>query len=73
MHWLTSRTTVAGHHPTLRLLGISTVAGNQSLSKVTQNALDMLDAAGLQHIGEEQGDEQHGVCTLMPIDAIDAQ
>lgn len=40
-----------GHTPGLRLLGISTIGGNQTLAKVTQNALDVLDAVGLSHIG----------------------
>lgn len=40
----------AAYHPRLHLLGISTVAGNQTLSKVTRNALDVLHAAGIQGI-----------------------
>lgn len=36
----------------MKLLGISTVAGNQTVEKVTQNALDVLQAAGLPHVGE---------------------
>ncbi len=44
---------LSGHSPGLcQLLGVSTVAGNQELAKVTQNALDVLDAAGLSHVGE---------------------
>ena len=39
-----------GHNPRLRLLGISTVAGNQTVDKVTINALGVTDAAGLQRI-----------------------
>ncbi|KAL6752121.1 inosine-uridine preferring nucleoside hydrolase-domain-containing protein [Haematococcus lacustris] len=46
---------LAGHSPALQLLGISTVAGNQSLIKVTQNALDICWAAGLPHIGVVPG------------------
>jgi hypothetical protein len=36
-----------GWSPKLHLLGISTVAGNQTVEKVTQNALDTCDLAGL--------------------------
>ncbi|GIL61686.1 hypothetical protein Vafri_15974 [Volvox africanus] len=46
---------LAGHTPGLRLLGISTIGGNQTLAKVTQNALDVLDALGLSHIGVVAG------------------
>ena len=35
---------LASTHPAIRLLGISTVACNQTLDKVTQNALATLDA-----------------------------
>jgi purine nucleosidase len=41
-----------GYAPEIRLLGISTVAGNQTVEKVTLNALNLLAAAGLGHIGE---------------------
>lgn len=41
---------LAGHSPGLTLLGVSTVAGNQTVEKVTANALSVLAAAGLQHI-----------------------
>ena len=40
----------AGHSPALELLGVSTVAGNQTIEKVTDNALRVLAAAGLQHV-----------------------
>ena len=40
----------AGYSPSLELLGVSTVAGNQTVEKVTDNALRVLAAAGLQHI-----------------------
>lgn len=40
-----------GFSAQLRLLGISTVAGNQTVEKVTQNALRFLEVAGLGHIG----------------------
>jgi inosine-uridine nucleoside N-ribohydrolase len=42
---------LAGHSPSIELLGVSTVAGNQTVEKVTQNALDVLSAIGLDHIG----------------------
>ncbi|KAG2452151.1 hypothetical protein HYH02_003183 [Chlamydomonas schloesseri] len=41
---------LAGHTPGLKLLGVSTIGGNQTLAKVTKNALDVLDAVGLSHI-----------------------
>ncbi|KAH9909352.1 inosine-uridine preferring nucleoside hydrolase [Xylariomycetidae sp. FL2044] len=37
---------LAAHHPGIRLLGISTVHGNASLDKTTQNALSILAALG---------------------------
>ena len=51
-NWLTSDCL----HPTgfskrLQLLGISTVAANQTVDKVTDNALRICEAAGLAHIG----------------------
>ncbi|DBB11457.1 hypothetical protein WJX82_006709 [Trebouxia sp. C0006] len=46
---------LAGHNSKLRLLGISTVAGNQTVDKVTLNALGVVDAAGLQHINVYKG------------------
>ncbi|EFJ39878.1 hypothetical protein VOLCADRAFT_100438, partial [Volvox carteri f. nagariensis] len=46
---------LAGHTPGLRLLGISTIGGNQTLAKVTQNALDVLDAVGLCDVGVVAG------------------
>jgi purine nucleosidase len=41
---------LAGYSPMLELLGVSTVAGNQSVEKMTDNALRVLAAAGLPHI-----------------------
>ncbi|PSC68749.1 N-D-ribosylpurine ribohydrolase [Micractinium conductrix] len=41
---------LAGCSPAIELLGVSTVAGNQTVEKVTDNALRVLAAAGLQHI-----------------------
>jgi hypothetical protein len=43
---------LAGWSSKLRLLGLSTVAGNQTLEKVTRNALDVLYIAGLVGLGE---------------------
>ncbi len=42
----------AGYDNRLRLLGVSTVAGNQTVEKVTLNALGLLTAAGLHSIRE---------------------
>ncbi len=41
----------AGYSPSVELLGVSTVAGNQSVEKTTQNAASLLHAVGLGHIG----------------------
>ncbi|KAL4450693.1 hypothetical protein ABPG77_001049 [Micractinium sp. CCAP 211/92] len=41
---------LAGHNPAVHLLGVSTVAGNQTVEKVTDNALRVLAAAGLAHV-----------------------
>ena len=50
--WLNSiRLHVAGFSRRLQLLGISTVAANQTVDKVTDNALRICEAAGLAHIG----------------------
>ena len=38
----------AGYNPKSELLGISTVAGNQTVEKVTDNALRVLHAAGME-------------------------
>ncbi|GAX72991.1 hypothetical protein CEUSTIGMA_g443.t1 [Chlamydomonas eustigma] len=38
---------LAGHNRLVNLIGVSTVAGNQTVAKVTQNALDIVHAAGL--------------------------
>lgn len=42
---------LAGYNPSIELLGLSTVAGNQTVSKVTDNALRVLHAAGLGSLG----------------------
>ena len=42
----------AGYDRRLKLIGVSTVAGNQTVDKVTLNALGLLTAAGLRDIRE---------------------
>jgi hypothetical protein len=44
---------LAGHNKRVQLIGISTVAGNQTVEKVTENALAVLAAAGLHSIGKD--------------------
>lgn len=44
---------LAGHNPAIELLGISTVAGNQTVEKTTLNALRILALADLKDIGTE--------------------
>ncbi|GAC1642841.1 MAG: nucleoside hydrolase [Ktedonobacteraceae bacterium] len=41
---------LAAHHPSLELLAITTVAGNQSIEKTTQNALKVCSLANLRNI-----------------------
>ncbi|KAL1961342.1 hypothetical protein VTO42DRAFT_70 [Malbranchea cinnamomea] len=41
---------LAAHHPSLRLLGVSTVHGNGSLENTTKNALSILEAIGRSDI-----------------------
>lgn len=41
----------AGYNPDTELLGVSSVAGNQTCAKTTENAVKVLAAAGLGHIG----------------------
>ena len=43
---------LAGYDRRLKLLGVSTVAGNQTVDKVTLNALGVLTATGLRDIRE---------------------
>ena len=42
----------AGYDRRLKLLGVSTVAGNQTVDKVTLNALGVVTAAGLRDTRE---------------------
>eukprot|EP00887_Chlorella_sp_A99_P001134 scaffold14.g1134.t1 len=46
---------LAGHHPGLDLLGISTMSCNQTVEKTTENALRVLYAAGLSHVDVVMG------------------
>lgn len=41
---------LAGHSSRLRILGVSTVGGNQSLEKTSNNALNVLHVSGLAHL-----------------------
>lgn len=46
---------LAGHHASLELLGVSTVAGNQTLDNVTRNALRVLHCGGLGAVRVAKG------------------
>lgn len=46
---------LAGHHPQIELLAITTVAGNQSVDKTTLNALKVCSLAGLHAIPIARG------------------
>lgn len=46
---------LAGHHPQLELLAITTVAGNQSVEKTTTNALKVCSLAGLRSVPLARG------------------
>ncbi len=48
---------LAGLHPKYELLGLSTVGGNQTVDKVTKNALNALHLVGLDHIPCCRGQE----------------
>ncbi len=41
---------LAAHHPALELLAVTTVAGNQSIEKTTQNALKVCSLANIRNI-----------------------
>jgi len=49
---------LAGHHPEIELLAITTVAGNQSIDKTTLNALKVCSFAGLTSIPVFRGMEE---------------
>lgn len=46
---------LAGHHPQIELLAITTVAGNQSIDKTTINALKVCSLAGLHSVPIARG------------------
>ncbi|KAL0477543.1 inosine-uridine-preferring nucleoside hydrolase [Acrasis kona] len=46
---------LAGHHPDLHLLGVSTACGNQTVDKTTINALKILSVSGLEHVEVVKG------------------
>eukprot|EP01111_Echinosteliopsis_oligospora_P009903 TRINITY_DN2994_c0_g1_i3.p1 TRINITY_DN2994_c0_g1~~TRINITY_DN2994_c0_g1_i3.p1 ORF type:complete len:299 (-),score=77.98 TRINITY_DN2994_c0_g1_i3:160-1056(-) len=46
---------LAGYSNKIKLLGISTALGNQSIEKTTQNALKVLSISGLDHIDVVRG------------------
>lgn len=48
---------LAGHHPQIELLAITTVAGNQSIDKTTLNALKLCSFAGLDSVPVVRGME----------------
>lgn len=49
---------LAGHNKLLKLIGISTVAGNQTVDKTTLNALKTLHISGLDDIDVVKGQEK---------------
>jgi inosine-uridine nucleoside N-ribohydrolase len=49
---------LAGHSAKLNLVALSTSAGNQTLSKTTKNALDVLHASGLGHVPVYRGQDK---------------
>lgn len=50
---------LAGHqNKFIKLLGISTVAGNQTVDKTTLNALKVLNISGLEEIDVVKGQEK---------------
>lgn len=49
---------LAGHHPDIDLLAITTVAGNQSIDKTTLNALKVCSFAGLTDVPVIRGMEE---------------
>jgi inosine-uridine nucleoside N-ribohydrolase len=49
---------LAAHHPAIDLLAITTVAGNQSVEKTSQNALKVCSLANIRHVPIAQGMER---------------
>jgi len=56
---------LAAYHQKIHLLGISTVAGNQSIDKVTNNALDVLELIGKHDIDVVKGAEKAIIREIM--------
>ncbi len=46
---------LAAHHPALELLAVTTVAGNQSIEKTTQNALKVCSLANIRNVPVAMG------------------
>ena len=46
---------LAGHDPRLKLIGLSSVAGNMDLEKTTKNILDIINISGLEKIPVARG------------------
>ncbi|KAJ1896933.1 hypothetical protein LPJ66_003686 [Kickxella alabastrina] len=46
---------LAAYHPSISLLGVSTVAGNSSLKNTTANTISVMQAAGIKGIGVYKG------------------
>jgi inosine-uridine nucleoside N-ribohydrolase len=59
---------LAGHNKNLNLLGISTIMGNQTVEKTTDNALKVLKLSGLDHIDVVAGQNKSilGVIATCP-------
>lgn len=59
---------LAAHHPSLQLLGLSTVHGNAALEKTTNNARSILEAIGCSHVPVVPGAETplSGVTSFAP-------
>jgi len=49
---------LAGYHPGIELIGISTSNGNQTIKKTTLNALRVLSVSGLDHVEVVAGQER---------------
>ena len=46
---------LAGHDPKLKLIGLSSVAGNASIEKTTKNILNVINVSGLEKIPVVRG------------------
>ena len=49
---------LAGHNEKIKLIGISTVCGNQTVEKTTLNALKTCHISGLNHIDVVKGQDK---------------